>query len=350
MAGRRETQPWMQQPHATSTSPLTPSFGSMLSAKADEFVPGKASSTPQGALDLQEVRSRFLSGGGIDALSTKEGMKALRLLLRDCKQNYAALDTIVDAAVEANVMSAAYSRNIMKLLLAAVTDHPALLKMLLEYLVRSELVHRAQGVELLHYCFTSMDYRHCKILIQHGIDSLRTRTHHTRRMSDYYIECFRCAQGSELLVFEEVVIERAVDLALGQYSNYAIQHVLKHCEYATKLRIVEQLMPEVLMLCLDEHGGYVVQSCFKQADNAPLDADMLVIVLDTVLGLGIEELTQMVTGDHSHWVVLELLGEKSQILMKERVRILALMISRLSETVLQQPNARRVMARLPATS
>ena len=72
-------------------------------------------------------------------------------------------------------------------------------------------------------------------------------------------------------------------------------------------------MPEVLMLCLDEHGGYVVQSCFKQADNAPFDVDMLVIVLDTMLGLGIEELPQMVTGDHSHWVVLELLGEKSQV-------------------------------------
>ncbi|OEL21744.1 hypothetical protein BAE44_0017239 [Dichanthelium oligosanthes] len=297
---------------------------------------------------LARVRSDVRS-----VMGSNERHAVLLALIRACAERLDELQDIVHAVYKGNGYLMGDAKNNYGLaalwyLIKAVAPHAQLLVQLICWLLREGLMEQLRGAELLQHCFTRMSYEDSKV---------RDTSHHQRIViikfatlkfnelifsssfgSRCLAECFVHARGDELRALEEIVLNRTIELAMGQYSNYFLQRVIEYGREPLQAAIADAVADDVVNLSLDRFGSYVVEACFLLARTpAPLHR-----LLGTFLMLPGEQLSELVRGDYSNYVVSKLLDTARNHFPQE-ARVLARHIEKLPPEVQREMHARAVM-------
>jgi pumilio RNA-binding family len=117
------------------------------------------------------------------------------------------------------------------------------------------------------------------------------------------VECYAAARGEQLRAFQETLLTHAHIIAMGEHSNYFMQHALEHGDVETRRRLLDRLLGDgggLVELALDCYGSYVAEACFQRTG-------MPCRVLAALLRLHDTQLAWLVRGKYSNYVVHKLL-------------------------------------------
>ncbi|PAN51104.1 hypothetical protein PAHAL_9G570300 [Panicum hallii] len=294
----------------------------------------------------EQVRRSVLARVRNDVLSvtgSSERQAVFRALVRACAGRPDELQDIVEAVYKGNGFLMGVAKHnyglvtLVKELVTALVPHPQLLVQLICWLLRERLMEQCNGAELLQYCFTTMSYEASKIIIQFAtviIDELLFSSFGSRCLA----ECLVYARNGELRALEDIILNRTVEIAMGQFSNYFLQRAIEYGSELLQVAIADRVAADVASLSLDRFGSYVVEACFLLA-RTPVPRQRL---LAAFVGLRANELADLVRGSYSNYVVSKLLDAgKNQF--PQEARLLARRIEGLPMAVQREMHARGVM-------
>ncbi|XP_048573733.1 uncharacterized protein LOC125554184 [Triticum urartu] len=295
---------------------------------------------------LGHVRSRIGT-----MMADKEGSKVFLALVHNSRGDSQVLESIVQGVAGGPALRTKNNEefdnwiNSLRSVITAVADQPLLIKMLLNSLLNKKLMDSAREEELTKHLFNIVS---TEILCEHGIECLTSNREYARHVSGFLIELYGRASGKFLRDIEDLLIENAMGLAVGAYSNYLLQHVLRKCSPEMKKRLVEKLSQDIVCLCADQQGVSVMQCYFKLPD-ASLDTETMSLVLDSLIGLNDDRLSAMVSGTHSSTVICEALKKRQcSHELNAKVCALALRINQLPEVALQENESSSAVLRFAA--
>ncbi|KAI4993014.1 hypothetical protein ZWY2020_007327 [Hordeum vulgare] len=202
-----------------------------------------------------------------EIMGNRQGHAVFATLLRICRWRHEELCSIVEAAFTPNLgLRSDDWVTSVRMLIAEVARYPDLSERLVGSFVRERVMDEAGGDELIAHCFATMPYEVTRALIRHALDTINDKLD-SEFGSRCVSVCFRKAQADDLQNFNNVVCEGAIEIAMGQYSNYLMQDVLEHGDIGVQYAVVDQLKTEVANLCCHQYGHYVVQSCFLKTGD-----------------------------------------------------------------------------------
>ncbi|OEL29889.1 hypothetical protein BAE44_0009092 [Dichanthelium oligosanthes] len=287
---------------------------------------------------LARVRSDVCS-----VMGSSERHAVLYALVGACAGRPGELQDIVRAVYKGTVYLMGDAKDnhglaALRELVRAVLPHALLLVQLICWLLREGLMEQFMGVELLQRCFIKMSYEDSKIIIQFATLKFNELLFSSSFGSRCLAECFVYARDDELHALEQLVLNRTMELAMGQYSNYFLQRVIEFGSDSLQVAIANSVAADVVHLSLDRFGSYVVEACFLLARTpAPLHR-----LLGAFLSLGSNQLAELVRGNFSNYVVSKLLDAARNHFPRE-ARALARRIESLSPAVQHEMHARAVM-------
>ncbi|KAF8718080.1 hypothetical protein HU200_025558 [Digitaria exilis] len=293
--------------------------------------------------DDEQVRRSVLAGVRRDVrgvMESAEGHAVLVALVRACAGSRDELHDIVKSLYNGNCFLTKYNHglaNLLKELVTALTPYPQMLVQFICWLLRERLMEQYKGAELLQCCFKTMSYEDSKVIIQFAtmiIDELLFSSFGSRCLA----ECLLCARNVELYALERIILDRTIEIAMGQYSNYFLQRAIECGSEHLQVAIAERVAADVVNLSTHRFGSYVVEACFLLARTAvPLQR-----LLAAFLCLRGDELAELVRGSYSNYVVSKLLDAGKNHFPKE-TRELARLIDKLPASVHREMHARGVM-------
>ncbi|KAL6649386.1 hypothetical protein ACP70R_013610 [Stipagrostis hirtigluma subsp. patula] len=275
-------------------------------------------------------------------MGSSEGHAVFLALLRACEVRLGELHGIVQAVRNgtgflAHVAKYDHGVTCLKRLIMAVAPYPQLCGPLIVWLLGEHLMDHCKGAELLRHCFITVPYQNCSIIIQFAIFNLY-EVLKSAPGSRSLAECFDNARDGELHVLEQIVLRYTSAIARGRYSNYFLQRVLERGSEALRAGVVERVAADVVNLAADQYGSYVVEACFlRPGSPGPLHR-----VLAAFLDLGGDELSEVVRGRYSNYVVHKLLATGKDRSPKQALA-LARRIERLPAAMLSEMYSQQVM-------
>ncbi|KAF8776166.1 hypothetical protein HU200_003857 [Digitaria exilis] len=293
--------------------------------------------------DDEQVRRSVLAGVRRDVrgvMESADGHAVLVALVRACAGRRDELHDIVKSLYNGNCFLTKYNHglaNLLKELVTALTPYPQLLVQFICWLLRERLMEQYKSAELLQCCFKTMSYEDSKVIIQFAtmiIDELLFSSFGSRCLA----ECLLCARNVELYALERIILDRTIEIAMGQYSNYFLQRAIECGSEHLQVAIAERVAADVVNLSTHRFGSYVVEACFLLARTAvPLQR-----LLAAFLCLRGDELAELVRGSYSNYVVSKMLDAGKNHFPKE-TRALARLIDKLPASVHREMHARGVM-------
>ncbi|XP_039827582.1 uncharacterized protein LOC120689360 [Panicum virgatum] len=287
---------------------------------------------------LARVRSDVLSVTG-----TSERQAVFLALVRACAGRPDELQHIIQALYKGNGFLMGVAKHnyglatVVKELARALVPHPQLLVLLICWLIRERLMEQCNGGELLQYCFTKMSYEDSKVIIQFAtfiVDELLFSSFGSRCLA----QCLVYARNGELRALENIILNRTVEIAMGQYSNYFLQRAIECGSELLQVAIADRVAADVASLSLDRFGSYVVEASFLLA-RTPVPLQRLLAAFMSLRG---NELADLVRGSYSNYVVSKLLDDAKNHFPQE-ARLLARRIEGLPMAVQREMHARGVM-------
>ncbi|KAE8803854.1 Pumilio domain-containing protein [Hordeum vulgare] len=253
-----------------------------------------------------------------DFMGSSDGHKVFVELLVACAGRDGEVKAIVEAALHCRpkllpLMKHDHGASCLEQLMAAAAPDSNLCAMLLDRFLYEGVLLDGKGDRVLNCCFDTMRYEDTKVILHAALDGdMMDAMAYSRSPagSKCLVECFNNARGNEFRRLQDAVIDKAYDLAMGEYSNYFVQHALEHTDVQTRQILVQRLMPHVVTLSLHRTGSYVVEACFQKAQQVDQ-------VLHEFLIMGDDQLVELVQGNYSNYVVHRLLDAAKEGYPKE---------------------------------
>jgi len=117
------------------------------------------------------------------------------------------------------------------------------------------------------------------------------------------------ARNGELRALENIILNRTVEIAMGQYSNYFLQRAIECGSELLQVAIADRVAADVASLSLDRFGSYVVEASFLLA-RTPVPLQRLLAAFMSLRG---NELADLVRGSYSNYVVSKLLDAAKNV-------------------------------------
>ncbi|XBI69958.1 hypothetical protein VPH35_064565 [Triticum aestivum] len=209
-------------------------------------------------------------------MENRQGHAVFEALLRsiqvivDDDRRREELEIIVEAAVTPELVGRSSTHGVtsLKLLITAVAWNPGLSTALVNYFLRDRVMDNVGGNELITRCFLSMDYEATRALVRDAIDTIDDKLDSPLGRLACLRTCFRYAEGEELPLFEDALVERAVTMAMGPNSNRLVQSLLDRDRDPDmdrnefRRRLLSRLMQHVVSLSNHWYGRFVLRRCF----------------------------------------------------------------------------------------
>ncbi|KAM0920074.1 hypothetical protein ACQ4PT_007732 [Festuca glaucescens] len=228
--------------------------------------------------DRERIRVTVLAGVRCrvhDFMDSREGHEVLVALLRACAGRHAEVHAIVHAALGRNpngrqrhallrLTKHGYWETCLKELMTAAAPYHNLCAALVHRFLSEGVMEHTNGDQLLRHCFATMPYQDTMVLVQHALSNMGAMLESVSG-SKCLVECYAAAQGEELRAFQETLLTHAHIFAMGEHSNYFMQHALEHGDVETRRRLLDRLVGDgggLVELALDCYGSYVAEACF----------------------------------------------------------------------------------------
>ncbi|XP_040244080.1 uncharacterized protein [Aegilops tauschii subsp. strangulata] len=278
-----------------------------------------------------------------DFMDSRDGHAVFVALLRACASRAGEVKDIVEAAFYCRhnllpLMTHDHGEDCLAELMAAAAPYPNLCEMLVNRFLFENVLLDLKGDQVLHHCFATMRYEDTKFLVVAVLDgnTLDSMAYSKSPAgSKCLVECFNNARGDEFGKLRAALLDKAIDLARGEYSNYFVQHALEHGDAQTRQQLVQRLMGQAVGLSLHRSGSYVVEACFNKAG-------LLNLVVAQFMHMDDAQLVELVQGRSSNYVVHRMLEAAKDRYPKETLG-LARRIYRLHGNGVWQVYAEKVM-------
>ena len=148
----------------------------------------------------------------------------------------------------------------------------------------------------------------CQVIIQFAtviVDELLFSSFGSRCLA----QCLVYARNGELRALENIILNRTVEIAMGQYSNYFLQRAIECGSELLQVAIADRVAADVASLSLDRFGSYVVEASFLLA-RTPVPLQRLLAAFMSLRG---NELADLVRGSYSNYVVSKLLDAAKNV-------------------------------------
>ncbi|XP_051183940.1 uncharacterized protein [Lolium perenne] len=276
-------------------------------------------------------------------MDSREGHEVLVALLRACAGRHAEVHALVHAALGRQrhallrLTNHGYWETCLKELMTAAAPYHNLCAALVHRFLSEGVMEHANGDQLLRHCFATMPYQHTMVLVEHALINMGDMLESVSG-SKCLVECYAAARGEQLRAFQETLLTHAHIIAMGEHSNYFMQHALEHGDVETRRRLLDRLLGDgggLVELALDCYGSYVAEACFQRTG-------MPCRVLAALLRLHDTQLAWLVRGKYSNYVVHKLLDFCKHTFPVETMN-LAWRIEALPRHVTDDMYARKVM-------
>ncbi|XBI69966.1 hypothetical protein VPH35_064571 [Triticum aestivum] len=161
-----------------------------------------------------------------DFMDSRDGHAVFVALLRACAGRAGEVKDIVEAAsfyCRHNLlplMRHDHGEDCLAELISAAAPYPNLCEMLVNRFLFENVLLDLKGDQVLHHCFATMRYEDTKFLVVsvlHGNTLDAMAYSQSPAGSKCLVECFNNARGDEFGKLRAVLLDKAIDLARGEY-------------------------------------------------------------------------------------------------------------------------------------